>query len=272
MLYINKLEAQQPGVREAVEELFNKAFEKQTHHQDLLLVLQHGYLLNNTPVIGIGEVGLSKDTQYEFYDWYRKSFIVDYDDFMEKTKESDEYKEAERLSIQIEKIVYLKFWESDMILKTLKQLVSLANGKKYDWYLKIPTNPREGNKSEVIIKEIQNAAQNVCPKYNDLLKNTYSRELRNAIAHSQYFIYDRMIGYLNCKRKGLSFDDWGSYIGNTILLQNELIRSQSIWTDFYMEKTLKNGHLDVRVNKIENKSIQGNLKMRDGSKKLWVWE
>jgi hypothetical protein len=41
------------------------------------------------------------------------------------------------MTLQVELMVYLKFWESDVILRKLYQLSNLAQAKNYDWHYRL---------------------------------------------------------------------------------------------------------------------------------------
>ena len=292
MIFKEILKKQEPIVKEAVEELFNNAEKNQTHPQDILLILANGFYNEDfslefykktklSPyVIGIGLIGFSEITQYKFYDWYRKSHIVMLSEFKKKLKDNKNLAEFEKISIHIEKNIYLKFWESDMILKKMLQLVNLANGKSYDWHLKIPVyaRAREGSKQKIIRGKIRDDVKGICPKFYNIIKDTYLPQIRNAIAHSQFYFSERGIGYLNyskdpkahCLIRSLSFEDWATYFHNTILLYSELIKNFNKWEDSYYQKTIEKGYIEIRITKDSKTSVIKKLCVRDGYKD-WVW-
>jgi hypothetical protein len=130
MLFRNLILELRDGVASAVEELFSAAHSHQTHPQDLLLVDQHGFywdVLANAEtsgqgrlspyVIGPGEFGLGEETFYEFIDWFRKSHMLDKVGWEERVAQDVELQQHERLTIQVEQGIYLRFWEADSLLK-----------------------------------------------------------------------------------------------------------------------------------------------------------
>lgn len=281
MLFTERLESQQTIVREAVKELFDEASRNQTHPQDLLLVLEHGSVdasHPDVPIIGPNLIGISEKTQYEFYGWYRKNYVIE-EEIGQKSRANKEYLEMEGLTIHIEKVIYLKFWESDMIIKYLLQLVNLVKGQPYNWYLRIPIENREGGKQKIIREDIRDRIKDTCNNFYALIKETYSSQLRNAIAHSQYYIVDRIIGFLNysenekayCPIKSLTFDEWAKYSHNTILIYNELIRCIIIWRDFYRSKFQSDGPLDVRITRTNGDVLYGRVGVNDAGY-VWRWQ
>lgn len=116
-----------------------------------------------------------------------------------------------------------------MLIKIMKQLVNLANGNTYDFYLNIPKHNRDGSKQEIIRKQIRDEAKVICPDFYNIVKDTYLTQLRNAIAHSQYYISGKDIVYLNysknkkahCPINSLSFKEWAKYIHNTLLISGK---------------------------------------------------
>ena len=291
MIFNKKLEERHPLITEAITELFDAAFKNQTHPQDLLLILEHGFYekkydgvvfnkgMKFSPfVIGPEKIGYALQTNFEFYHWYRSSHIIDENEFSKK-KTEPEIQELEKITIHLEKMIYLKFWESDMILKELYQLAQLAMGRPYDWYLNIPTHSREGSKQELIREEIRDKLESVCPKFYSLLKENYKSQLRNAIAHSQYGFMGRTIQYLNFSKdkdayspiSHLTFEDWGNYFHDTLLLYNALISGLNKYRDYYHQKTLDNKNtIEIRITKKDNSQQLKELGVRKGFK-AWAW-
>jgi hypothetical protein len=281
-------------VKIAVEELFTHAYTNQTHTQDLLLVDQHGFyspLLSNAKlsdnrklspyVIGPDWIGFADHTDYEFIDWYRQSgqININKDEFIKEVKKNSEIEIAEKISIQIEKLIYLKFWESDLNLKKIYQLTSLAIGKPYDWHFNIPSNLRKGSKHEIIRKEIRDKIEEICPRFFNLIQTNYKTQIRNAIAHSQFSITGRSIYYLNyskdpkafCPIKGITFDQWYELFHHTLLFHNELLHQFQIYRDKYFDKTKQNGNcIEVRIIHENGSEQYKNLGIMK-SRKEWIW-
>jgi hypothetical protein len=251
------------NVGAAVEELFSTAAKNQSHPQDVLLVDQHGFFNDDLAgptsdkyFIGPDQIGFSEATFYEFIDWYRRSHIFDLNGFKEQVKEDKDTAMQEKLTIQLEQGIYLRFWEADSILKQYHQLASLAIGQPYDWHLKIPSNPREGSRQELIRKEIRNRVQSICPGFYRMVKDNYIPQVRNAIAHSQFYIMGDMIRFLNYSLDpaahsplaGYSFDEWYRMFHTTLLMHNETVGAFKRARKYYRDQTLQAGNrIEVRV-------------------------
>jgi len=226
-------------VQKAVKELFDSAFKNQSDDGDIFLILLHAFYnkenesFNRPYVFGFNdEVVHSEHAFYEFFDVVRSftqppgtriDFIAD------SVNDIDNNYAVEKNSIHVEMLTYLKFWESDMIIKKLYQLVRLASGKTYDWNFQI------GSRSNIVRKHIRDDSKVVAPLFYNLINNCYLSQMRNAIGHSQYnFMFKRDIGLLNFDGKQhllrqMSFDEWELKIHYTVLLYNEIIR----WFDYY---------------------------------------
>jgi hypothetical protein len=82
----------------------------------------------------------------------------------------------------------MKFWETDLILRRLSNLSNLAQAKPYYWdYSQTVYDARRN----LIKDEIQKPLEFICPLFYKLIDEIYSNQIRNAVAHSQYyFLYD----------------------------------------------------------------------------------
>lgn len=221
---------------------------------------------------GPADIGRSEETHHEFISWYYNNHQVNREKFLIEQKTNNELKKMEDLSINIEKTIYLKFWEADMIIKYFYQLSLLCQGKNYDWYFKVPNYSREGSKQDIIRLEIRDKLKTICPKFYNLLKETYSPQLRNAIAHSQYLIGNRNIKYLNyCDNpkaysgiKTLTFDKWATYFHNTVLIYNALKDGFDTVKEMYYQKTLTIEFLETKITKTEKKEFFSKIYLRNG--------
>jgi hypothetical protein len=269
MIFADLIQELDEDVTDAVDELFEAAWSNQSHPQDMLLVDQHGfyYELLADPlvrerhkvgpyVIGPGEIGFGETTLYEFINWYRQSHLLDKTEFEESLERDEEAKLHEELTIQLEHGIYLRFWEADFLLKQYYQLSSLASGEPYDWRLEVPGYSRNGSKQEFIRKEIRNRIKSICPSFYALVKQNFVSQIRNAIAHSQYYIMGRSMRFLNysdnpkaySSLKGLTFDEWYRMFHTTLLLHNATIGAFKRYRERYKRKTLGNGNrVEVRV-------------------------
>lgn len=273
-----------PIVRAAIDELISTALDKQNHPQDVLLVINHSFNNDAIPkkfrdennlsefAFGPADIGRSEETHYEFIAWYFNNHQVNREKFLVEQKKDNELKKLEDLSINIEKAIYLKFWEADMIVKYFYQLSLLCQGLNYDWYFKVPNYSREGSKQDIIRLEIRDKVKNICPKFYNLIKETYSPQLRNAIAHSQYLIGSRNIKYLNYSNnpkaysgiQTLTFEEWADFFHNTVLIYFALKDGFDTAKEMYYQKTLTNGFLETRITKTEKKELYAKIYLRNG--------
>jgi hypothetical protein len=218
MVFIELLKKYEAEIKEAVDELFENAYKNQKVDTELLLVIIHGYYDGKheeffrkeklSPyVFGPDHIGYSLDSFYEFFHFYRtthkskKKFLKLLSGA--ETKEEAEY--HERLTLNLELLIYLKFWESDLLLRQLYNLVNLASGKYYDWSFTPPDAEKKKNSSgkfsrrPFIRNHIQAPMKTVCPKFYSLIEDNYSAQIRNAIAHSKYYFMGRNLQLANKK-------------------------------------------------------------------------
>jgi hypothetical protein len=120
----------------------------------------------------------------------------------------------------------MKFWETDLVLRRLYNLSRLARGMSYEWEY----NQAFFNKRRKVVKEdIQKDLVNVCPKFYQLIDEIYSRQLRNAVAHSQYYLMYNTINLTNKEENphyslyGISYNDWEIMFHKHILFYHHLL-------------------------------------------------
>ena len=286
MIFKDLIEELNDTVKNAVDQLFDAAWCNQSHPQDMLLVDQHGFyseMLARVPenpyMIGPGEIGFGESTFYKFVDWYRKSHSFDKVNFEESVRDDEDMQNWEELVVQLEQSIYLRFWEAASLLKSYYQLTALACGEPYDWYLEIPVHPRRGSKSQLIRANIRDRAANPCPLFYKLVKGNYNSQLRNAIAHSEYYIIGRSISFLNYSDnpaahapcKGISFDQWYRIFHTTLLLHDETLRAFSRYREGYKLRTIKNGNrICVRINRPDSPDLYEDLGIRH-DRDEWIW-
>ena len=114
MLFSETLEKVKQEVDKAIDELFSAALSNQTHPQDLLLVLLHGFHDEDFKeyadlhglshyMFGPSYEGWAEQTQYEFYDAYRQSLCeVERDVFIQEVKSDEDLEFREKMSIHLE--------------------------------------------------------------------------------------------------------------------------------------------------------------------------
>ncbi|MEK6480150.1 hypothetical protein WJR50_21585 [Catalinimonas sp. 4WD22] len=267
MLIVEELNRLHPEVEAAVAQLFQKAYENQQHEQDLLLAIENaaydksleGNSLRLSPyVIGPQGIGWAYKAIYDYLKSYEDSYIVDNDIIKSNTKSGDtkqirEWEEQESIAIQLGLYAYLKFWESDYIIRHFYQLTNLACGEPYDWHLNFD---EEKSRQKTVRVKIRNRLQSISPLFYDLLRNSYKPQLRNAIAHSLYYFIGSTIHFMNYGTNPgddlnvLKFDELRTYLHYTFLLFNEIIGQRLKWHKTYGDKALKESEkLEILITK-----------------------
>jgi len=248
---------------ECLDELFSSAYKNQAYPTDLLLVVTHGYFDESIKqafpnvtgfMIGAGKnhEEFTERTQYNFYNQYRKNHldcafelsegINSYDDFIGKIQEDKELKKFEISSVDLELIIYQKIWETDLLLKRVGQLIRLAQGKDYEWNFKIRDS---GN---FIKNKILSESKNKLPKLYNFINGNYSKELRNAIAHSQYYLASRRIHVHKPPFSlNLTFEDWSIIFHKLLLFYNHYIKELKKYDDIYIKSYAAKRTLNIKI-------------------------
>ena len=259
MIFTDKLNEKGKIIHTEMDNLLQLASKNQFHSGDLLLFYCNGFYEDsinitnpnitqkfNPHVIGPGSQGHSEITHYEFIHKYRTSHIhpMKYSEYvkqfeMEKwdkliSDRNNELIDVEETSIQLEMLIYLKFWEADSIIKKLYHLVGMLYKEPYDWYFKISESARDkvglGTRQDILRIKIRDRIKKFSPILHEIIKNTYKTQIRNSIAHSNYSFLGRSIHLNNfikednaSQMKTIPFDNWIDVFHNTLVLHNELI-------------------------------------------------
>jgi len=257
MLFTETLASLHPSVEQATEELFSVAFRNQTHPQDLLLVNENAgpnkMEITNPHLVGrvsgygygTGIEGFVEQCQSKFYSGYVYTTFSKVQ-VMQDIKTSPELQQTEENSIHLELLLYLKFWESESILKKLFQLTRLAMGQDFDWNF----NFEEQTLHQLIRVDIRDNLKTICPLMYNLMKKVYLSQLRHVAAHSQYYFFfnTRTMHFSNYDPakhnflKVMSFDDWEPRIHNVALLYSELNRCMHKYHGIYKELAVSNNN------------------------------
>ncbi len=276
--------------------LLDLAWDNQGHIGDLLLFHVNGFFNEelvpfnehstkklNPHVVGPGKEGHSEHAHYKFIHLYKTTNTakITYQEYLElvkwdpkRKKEIDKLVEFEELSIQIEMLVYLKFWEADMIIKKLYQFVRILHGEPYDWYFKIAESARDpeatGTRQDILRNHIRDKIQSISPILYDVLKSTYKTQIRNSIAHSKYSFHGRNIHLNNyieedpaSQLRGMTFDEWIDIFHNTICLQNEYIRINNLINEAYGKMAIENDNIiPIQINEKDGRQYELPLEYR----------
>lgn len=211
MIRISKLDEYGPQVVKAINELFKSCQNRMLHFGELLVCQQNGFIFANKPAVGPGEEG---------GEYFPRLNTITYNGIGEITSDNDYIKtNADKffdgtskfeLGLVQELKKYQDIWENGYILRLLIQLIHLSNGEHYDWQLNIKRNKKK--KSALIEQDVIEKSKQT-PLFNELLSQAYNRQLRNAIAHSQYQLIQGGILLNNVPPKegkyaALSFEQW----------------------------------------------------------------
>lgn len=281
MIFKDKLVELEKAFTPELDRLFDEVLKNQTHESDLLLIHINGSYRADTEtlnagsdvkfdphVIGPGHEGHSEQTHYNFIDKYRRTHIANltlpeyvklHEYSPERKEEIEKLVDIEETTIQLEMLIYLKFWEADMIIKKFYQFVRLLNGENYDWYFKIQESARDkdgtGSRQDLVRLLIRDRLKTISPIFFNLIRETYKTQLRNSIAHSNYSFLGRFIhpnNYIKedpaAQLKAVSFDEWINIFHNTLTLHNQYIRLDNRINEYYSERAQKSkNELPVRV-------------------------
>ena len=281
MLFKEILDGKYKALWPQFEQLYNLVINNQTHEGDLLLVRLNAFYnieslkwdnlpYNNPYMFGPNVEGHAETTHYSFIGYYLKHNTSDktYEEYLKDVEYSperriliDELTFSESISIQTEMLIYLKIWESDIFIKKFWQLVKLANKEPYDWHLSVSNSSRSGNLSrdEIIRKKIRNPLKDILPGLYACLKKAYNKQLRNAIAHSQYSILGRHIQIHNyiesdpySQLKVVAFNDWIDIFHETLAIYELYHDFLDIVNDNYGQIALNNENMfPIRVSREE---------------------
>jgi len=284
MLYKEILESQFKRVSEAIGELFVTARKNQTHENDLLAILVNGFYDesikeasgNHSPfLIGPHFQHYAELTQYEFYHLYRITNIKnikqkEYLDFIKATEKESMYS----LGTQLELMIYLKIWESNRFLERLYKLTQLALGNNYDWHFQIE---KDDSRQDLIRNEIRNPLKEICPKFFQLIKDIYLSQIRNAVAHSQFYIVGTGISFLNYDPQRhapinhMKIEEWEYRFHLLALMYNEYIRNISIHNYLYIRKSRNTSNgLTLRMTEL-NQTTKSNEIIYAKNPQRWIW-
>jgi len=280
MLFKNVLDEKYRTMIPIFNDLLEMALNNQTHVGDLLLLHENAgynkeYLkhdnLGYPPdfyVIGLQVEGHSDITHYNFIgDYVNKSSKIIQNDYLDLVKydkdrveEINDLEQKETMSVQIEMLIYIKIWESDTFIKKMYQLARVINGEDYDWHFKVKGHDKKDTggftRSVLLNNHIINRFEHTLPKLHRYLYNSYNTQIRNAIAHSQYFIVGRNITFNNHRSNNvdsmshITFDNWCTLFHETIMLYSMFNDFLNKVNNIYYDLSQENGKsIETRINR-----------------------
>ena len=281
MLRKENIEKYNNEVQIAIGELWEMAFENQKNENDLALIIANGSMNNFSEEtlkrLQITNYQIGHDfVHFRYFTFY--NFINQYKNVLNE----EEYKAVENKQlydetmVQMQLLAYLKFWETDLILKRLLSLSKLVQGKEYLWDIK----QSELNQRRIILKnEIQNPIENLCPRFYAFIDDIYSRQLRNAIAHSQYYIMYDSINLTNKEESkyyeldSITFEKWDEIFTKVILMHNYMVGNFNKYHNFYAAKAnQKHNGLRIYFPEVDSIGLKKGAWIKwDQERQTWFW-
>ena len=209
-------------IKGIIRESFEKAVNKSTA-DFILLMARGGYHKHlDRPDIDLTPFVL-EDREDLLMDITRKMFFVRYlnnyvDRLNNRIKLIGEELEYE---INIQMMIYCHIWESHLFLNQLERLALIQQGKKYLWKSEAPFNSKKNFVKHKILDRFVKTDEHMA----SLIGKCYSDDLRNAFAHSTYFINGNRIQankdaiYVG---PSISFEEWDEMFVRSVLLSYHL--------------------------------------------------
>lgn len=151
--------------------------------------------------------------------------------------------EKEAVSVQMEMLIYLKFWEADSYLKWFAELLRIAHGQPYEWSFVIHSGRGQSGKSRKNIwhQDVIDKLKGICPGLEELFGKAFKSQIRNSIAHSNYSIAGRHIHLNNAHEmrnpdkaiQVISFDEWIDIFHITLTLDDFHTRMNNVINERY---------------------------------------
>ena len=213
MIRLSSFEKYEEPIRLGFQHFFNNAKYKAIEISDFLICQQGGFLYNDNPCIGLGEVGINNLQKVNIIENMGSSILVQDNNYFKNNGYGifNGTSTFEKGIITVSNM-YLDIWENELFLRTLTQVIKVANGEHYDWNLDLSkiNDTGKGNfiRNEVISKLV------AYPELHEIIKIGYNSNLRNAIGHSQYHVIQGGIMLDNYGRnkyaniKGFTFEEW----------------------------------------------------------------
>ena len=213
MIRLSSFEKFEKPIRLGFQHFFNNAKMRAIEESDFLICQQGGFLFNENPCIGLGEVGLNNLQKVNIIENMGSSIII-LDENYFKTNGNGIFNGTSSFEKGIITVsnMYLDIWENEMFLRTLAQVIKVANGEHYDWALDL-SKIKEPGKGKFIRNEILGKLGKY-PDFQEIVKQGYCGDLRNAVGHSQYHIIQGGILLDNYGRnkyaniQGFTFEEW----------------------------------------------------------------
>lgn len=263
----------EPLILAAVDELFQQCISRENKENDFLIFLENGHFepsattYGSSPyVIGQGFDGAKDGDRMAFVETFVK---LPYENKYNNASNLQEKFEIRRESTVLSMMVYVHFWESKVFLRKLRILAMMSKGEAYDWNLVV----RPENTYTFIKNEIREIFKINGLKIYDIIKDAYKSQIRNAFAHSDFYLSNNKVyldNYDPLDQWSIQFltnDEFDKIITLTLLIHHAL----TIKIDEYREKLgIENPDREIFIP--ENGGIFRKLHYRQaGSIYRWIW-
>lgn len=259
------------------DQLFDMVIRNQSHQGDLLLVHENASLSitkskDDPPIVkyfyelGWNLEGHSEQTNYDFIGEYVREPVhnsVEYNKYY--AEQSKDFKLKEQLdhelsfTMQFEMLIYLKIWEGETFIKKWYQLVRLIKGEDYDWSFRIkshdPLKPGGYTRDKALKNYIKPILSEMIPELGGSFEKCHKGQIRNAIAHSQYFFMGRdftLTNYVETNIEHVShitFEKWNDIFHETLVIFTLYNMLSEKVKEYYCQKSLPfKKKIEVRIN------------------------
>ena len=235
---------------------FVKAFNKSC--ADFVLLMAHGGYHKHLDRPDIDVTPFVLEDRADFLmDLTRKKFFVRYlNNYIDRLKngvtmsgDDMEYEVTTQL------MIYSHIWESHLFLNQLARLAGIQQGKPYLWKTKL----KQDGKKNFINRQIIDVFVKTDEAMTYLIKQCYSDVLRNAFAHSTYYIDGGMLQPnqdMIFDGPSISFEQWEEIFVRAVLLSyhlnDMLLEERNHFIEIngdgpiVIEMPMKNNHKELR--------------------------
>jgi hypothetical protein len=240
------------GVKGVIANSFVKA--SQVSQADFILLMARGGYHKHLDEKDIDVSPFVLEDRLDFLmDRTRRKFFENYlNEYIDKLKGNRNLSNEDReYEVNIQMMVYTHIWESHIFLNQLSRLALVQLGKGYQWKDKIPHDGKANFINDSIIRRFEQSDGDMA----NLIKSCYSTDMRNAFAHSSYYVQGNQIrlnkdGFF--AGASISFEAWDAVFVRSMLLSyllnDMLLEKKNHFIDEYgdgpvlIEKPIKYHH------------------------------
>jgi len=209
---------------DAIEELFLTA--SQTNYIAFILLIARAEKQQGLK----SKCGTDYVTEYPLDIYFDETRTCYYINYLRKNYSKEGYhyqKESAIEDITTELTIYSHIWDSDYFMKSLYRFAAIIDGQGYLWDNFLP----EKNIHEHFIKNVISVFKQRELKIGGILDKCYKSSIRNAFAHSRYFVdtdtrelsIRPKVGFMN-----YSFEEFQDIFLHAVILMNKMENYQEI--------------------------------------------